>query len=223
MRTIDDEHGVRSRGGRTAAWLSALLLLGMSTAAVGELYRWVDSEGRVHFGDAVPPAAAGHDRDRVDTRTGRVTPGQRRGSDGDVDEAGAAERQLEEARAAEQARKDRVLLMTFTTERDLALAREERLSIYDTTIRMLESKCERLKSRLFELDDRIKALQESGREVPEGVAQEFRRVGRQLLEAEGIAAQKREERRLAAERLDADLARYRELKQGRERPRPQTP
>ena len=39
--------------------LAALLLAGLSTvSAAGELYKWVDKDGKVHFSDKPPPASA---------------------------------------------------------------------------------------------------------------------------------------------------------------------
>ena len=40
-------------------WLIICLLPLLPLAAAGELYRWVDDEGRVHFGDREPEQAAG--------------------------------------------------------------------------------------------------------------------------------------------------------------------
>lgn len=46
---------------KRAAWLLALLCAGLAQA---QTYRWVDQDGKVHFGDRPPPAAAGKAQER---------------------------------------------------------------------------------------------------------------------------------------------------------------
>jgi len=46
------------RRGTRGLWLVALMLVACAAQA-GALYRWTDSEGRMHFGDRPPPANAG--------------------------------------------------------------------------------------------------------------------------------------------------------------------
>lgn len=38
--------------------ISLLVLLGLPLAAAAEMYRWVDSNGQVHYSDSPPPAGA---------------------------------------------------------------------------------------------------------------------------------------------------------------------
>jgi hypothetical protein len=42
--------------------IALLMALSLSAAAssAGQLYRWVDADGRVHYGDQIPPASAQH-------------------------------------------------------------------------------------------------------------------------------------------------------------------
>lgn len=194
--------------------LSLSLSLGWACSAHAELYRWVDEHGRVHYGDYVPPRAAGQGRD-VMTGGGRVTksvPAAMSKEERDALSTRRKQDQLEQAQREKQERKDRILLMTFTTERDLRIAHEERVRIYDTTIRLLERKVENLASRLLKLEDELDFFEKNDREVPDQLVKDSGVVSRQLLESRTYLDQKKVERREIVDQFEADLARYRELK-----------
>jgi hypothetical protein len=111
---------------------TALLLLGMQAGIAGT-FRWVDEDGRVHYSDSVPAEKV---------RLGyKVYDGE--GRQISVVEAAKTESERIEAErqatlAAEQERRDRALLATFTSEEDLEVARDERLATLDSAILLAE-------------------------------------------------------------------------------------
>ena len=52
-------------------FLLLFLLISMTSVAQADMYRWVDSEGRIHVSDTLPPAAARFGYDILTTQ-GRV-------------------------------------------------------------------------------------------------------------------------------------------------------
>lgn len=109
------------------------LLPGMAAAAGKPLYRWVDEQGRVHYGDKIPPVAAKREIGELDN-TGRVRAVRPR--ELTADEAKAAEAANLLAKQQEQQRKitaahDKSLLDTYDTVQQLEHARDEQLSLID--------------------------------------------------------------------------------------------
>jgi hypothetical protein len=194
--------------------LSLALVLGWAGPADAELYRWVDEHGRVHYGDYVPPRAAGQGRDVMNSN-GRVTK-KVRGAVSEEEREELRKRleqeEIERIKREEQERKDRILLMTFTTERDLRIAHEERIRMFDTTIRLLERKVGKISDKLVDLDKEVARYEKAGREVPDQLVKDLGVLSRQLTETRTYLDQKKVERQEIVDRFEADLTRYRELK-----------
>src|ERR671914_446555 len=100
----------------------AALLAGVKWVDAGA-YRWVDAEGRVHYSDAIPAEQVRSGYRLYDEEGRQVS----------VVDAARTEQEIQralerEAKAAEQARRDRILLATFTSEEDLKFVRDDRLA-----------------------------------------------------------------------------------------------
>jgi hypothetical protein len=60
MRPIDTSDAPRGRHPARALWLAAglVLLIGATTPADADVYKWVDTQGHVHYSDLPPPGDA---------------------------------------------------------------------------------------------------------------------------------------------------------------------
>lgn len=85
-------------------FLFALLALSLSSAVCAEMYRWVDSQGHVHYSDAPPPAGAKSSK-TIDTPTSGA-PAQATKSK-TLQEKDMEFRQRQTAQAEAQAKKDK--------------------------------------------------------------------------------------------------------------------
>ncbi len=111
----------------TAATLCLALLYlcaGATTSwADGAVYKWVDDQGIVHYGDSIPPQYAQKESSQLNAEG--VTIGHRAG-------AKSLAEQATEASAAEAATRqkqhDTFLLATYTSVKDIEQLRDERLS-----------------------------------------------------------------------------------------------
>ncbi|TXT18649.1 MAG: hypothetical protein FD132_2033 [bacterium] len=104
--------------------LASLVMPGAAQAQT--TYRWVDEQGRVHYGDVMPSKDAGLGNVELD-KQGRVkkeTP-RTRLSPEERARLEAEERRREEARRLEEARqrRDRALVTTYVNEAEIDLAR----------------------------------------------------------------------------------------------------
>lgn len=135
----------------TGACAAILCLAVAAEAGGGKLYRWVDDEGNVHFTDRMPADETDKEHAVMD-ESGAVleekeTLEEERAQRADREAKEAAEgRSAEERRQAreEQRRADRVILRTFTTERDIHLTREDRVGAIEVQIRFLDHGIEQL-------------------------------------------------------------------------------
>lgn len=127
------------------------------------------------------------------------------------------ERRVERSRQreVELARiRDRALLATFTTEEDLIRTRDDRVGMIDGLISRLDDRIRILSERLDVVDKRV-MMQEQNR--GEGQAQaslyeEQKSIQRNIENAWSLIDAKAAERADVADKFDADLLRYRELK-----------
>ena len=144
------------------------ILLTSSFAAQAKMYKWVDEEGQMHFGDKIPPQYQVKAHDELNS-SGVVT--QHRKAAKTVEEK-AEEYRLERERkkvALELKRKqqrDRVLLDTYTTERDLVVARDSRIEAIESQINLAETIINDSTKKLEALEKKITQIKASNREVP---------------------------------------------------------
>lgn len=133
-----------------APLLLTLFLAQGSALAGKQMYRWVDAQGKVHYGDTIPPEYANQGNAEL-SKSGRVvkqtppapTPEQLRARQ----EAEAREREARE-KAEEQRRRDRALLASYTTLDELDLAERRNLEAVDVQIKSHELRIKSVQGRL---------------------------------------------------------------------------
>ncbi len=197
----------------TALLACLLVIASLPDSSQAGLYKWVDEQGNVHYGDR-PPADpdTGHQRYNeqgvvVDSKPAALTEAER-------EAARAAERRRRQQAEREAARqlRDRVLLETFTTERDLLLARDDRIGALDATIALSAKHLNNWNDKLARVEGQIADLAEQSEDAPQLLLDERASLRRKIAGAEKFSAQKIAERSALAEQFEADISRYRELR-----------
>jgi hypothetical protein len=146
-------------------------------------FKWVDENGKVHYGDSVPPEYAKIDRDvlnsqgvKVGSEEGEITPEER---------AAMAKKKAEEdarlAAKAEVARRDRMLLQTYLSVADIEDLRDRRLELLESQIKVTELYLANLRKRLTQLKDEASNYKpyterENAPPVPETLASDISRT-----------------------------------------------
>lgn len=114
-----------------------------------KLYRWVDKDGVVHYGDSIPAEYAELERQVVNDHgiTVDVMAAKK------TDEELAEERRQEELREARemQRRADQALLATYLTVDEIELHRDRRVELFQAQARVTELYLSNLKRRLQKL------------------------------------------------------------------------
>lgn len=136
-----------------ALTLAAWLVPAAAGAAEQEqkLYRWVDENGIVHYGDSVPPEYA--DADKQILNEHGITLGVVRGKK--TPEELAEERRQQElaGQREEQRRQDQALLATYLSVDEIIMHRDRRVELFKAQARVTELYIRNLERRLERLQE----------------------------------------------------------------------
>jgi len=204
----------------TRLLLPALLLALLAGAADAQtekkkLYRWVDKNGQVHYGDSVPPEYAEQDREilnrqglPVGREEGTVTP-----------EEAAAKAAADKAARDEQKRKlrDRVLLQTYQSVKELEILRDNRLELVDAQLTIQEQSLSNLRAQRAHIERMAARYAPVNKNpdappLPEEVVADLEQSASDIVTQEGNLVKRRVERENIRQNFEADIKRYQELR-----------
>lgn len=201
--------------------LIPLLLLSMfcSLPAHAKMYKWVDENGQTHFGDKIPTRYLNKEHKELNEQGATIKKHKA---------AETEEQKLERLREEhaekerqklieEQARRDREIMDTYTTERDLVAAREARLDAVASQLQLSESIIKDAQRKLDLTEKQISQIKASGRAVPQNISDKMEREQKQLETYKKVAAGHMENRDKINQQFDAYLKRFRELKADQQR------
>lgn len=195
-----------------ASALLVVVSLGPSVVN-GRLYRWVDQNGEVYYSDRVPPAYSQRQRevfnDKGDFLSTVRAPKTQAELARAAREAEIEARRLESEQA--QQRRDRVLLETFGSVAELGIARDERIAIVDSHMRLIEGKIRKLGERWSELGARVKVLRQNGKPIVPRLAGEVDRLRKAIKSEQRRLQAKRQEREQIQTRFESDIERFLKL------------
>jgi len=192
----------------------ALLALGTVAAQAGTIECWRNDEGVRECGNSVPPKYS-QKRIEVLDEHGMVIE-VRPAAKTKAELAKEAQRKkAEKARKkhqAEQARKDEVLLSTFTSEHDIAMARDDKLQAIDGIINVTQGTVKILQDKLEGLQKQAADIERAGRNPPKHLLDQMADVKRQIQSKQAFIDKRRKEKAAVRKEYAADMKRFRELK-----------
>ncbi|MDH3759678.1 MAG: DUF4124 domain-containing protein [Gammaproteobacteria bacterium] len=209
----------------SAIWKTPLLIvvasLCMFTGGVdaAALYKWIDEDGQIRYSDRLPATQVKKKHQQLNSQG--VVVGTTEAAKSEEELAAEAEaKRIAEEQAAEEARlnqiqyeKDQVLLLTFSSERELELARDDRLEVLDSVIRLITKNITSTQKTLQELETSADQNYTSkGKEVPGGLAQKIEHFTRKIESRTDQLLLKVEEKDRINQQFEHDLARFRELR-----------
>ena len=190
------------------------ILFSSSFAAQAKMYKWVDENGQMHFGDKIPPQYQVKEHQELNEH-GVVTKHKEAAK---TPQQKAEERRLERERkklAAEEKKKkqrDRVLLDTYTTERDLIVARDSRLEAVDSQINLAESIINDSNKNIESLETQIEQIKATNREVPEELYQRLDIEKKQVEVQSGVMKNHKKRHDEISEQFNGYIERFKVLK-----------
>lgn len=190
-----------------------LALACANSALAGRIVCWTNDEGVRECGSSVPPQYIDKRREILNERgmVVHVTPAakteEQRAEEERLAKLAEQERQREEAKR----REDEILLKTFTTERDVLIARDSKIAAIESVIGITSSNVASLQHDMEEQQRRAANFERRGKPVPDELLEEMRVTKRRIAEKEAIIQQKRQEQDAIRAQYDADLERFRKL------------
>jgi hypothetical protein len=195
--------------------ITAALCAFSSLANAGGLYKWIDEDGRIRYSDRLPAAQAKKKHQQLNTQGMVLSTTEAAKSKDEL----AAKLKLEEEQAAQaeldkvQNKKDQVLLLTFSNENEIGLARNDRIEVLDSVIQLINKSLLATQKTLGQLQTSAEQNYLSkSKEVPGGLAQKIEHFARKMELRNAQLELKITEKDKINERYKADLARFRLLK-----------
>ncbi|MBA2408233.1 MAG: hypothetical protein H0V62_00090 [Gammaproteobacteria bacterium] len=183
-----------------------VLLFGVKLVDAGS-YRWVDAQRDVHYGDSVPAEQVRMGYGVYDTYWRELS----------VVEAARSKQDIElalkrDAKAAEQARRDRILLATFTSEEDIKFVRNDRLASLNSAILITQEKLAELQLQHAGLEAQAQSYDKKKEPVPAVVTEGLERLSANMTNLQTSRIATLREKRMLEKTFAADLGRFRKLK-----------
>lgn len=203
----------------TVLLICAGLCVFSGRASAAALYKWVDENGQIRYSDRLPPAQSKKKHQQLNSQ-GVVLSTTEAAKSAEELAAEAEARRIEEEQKAVDAKlkeaqdkKDRVLLLTFSNENELGLARKDRIEVLDSVIQLINKSITSTSQTLDELQTRAeKNFTSKGNDVPGGLAQKIEHFTRKIENRNAQLELKMFEKGKINEQYELDLARYRFLK-----------
>jgi uncharacterized protein DUF4124 len=193
----------------------ALLVPLVAGAQESKVYRWVDAEGNVYFGDSVPPEFAEFPKEVLNERG--VTVGNLEGKK--TEEQKEAERLATKRRVAQelQQRADQALLATYLTVEEILMHRDRRIELFQAQSRVTELYLSNLESRLATLRSDASKYQPYSEApdapmIPEALAKDLRRTKETISRHKRNLKKFKTDEQQIVERFDGDISRFKILK-----------
>jgi hypothetical protein len=185
-----------------------------SSGSAKTLYKWVDENGEVHYGDSVPPQYAKQERHVLNERGVEVGKLEAEKTD--------AQRAAEEAlrQAATNARqRDQILLTTYVSAEQIEQLRDQRLDLIEGQVKVTSQYLDSLRGRLKNLETQAQLFRpystKSGTgPLPDQLAEDLVRTASDIRAQERNLAGKRTEEATLREQFQSDIERYKQLTGG---------
>lgn len=184
-----------------------------------QLYKWVDADGVVHFGDAIPADAADREKQVLNAQGVQVGTIAGRPTAEEAARAAAARAADEQAHAAQlhDRERDQHLLATYLSVEEIEALRDRRVEILDAQARVTEQYLGHLREHEHQILLQLQhfkpyATQATAIPIPDRVAEDLVRTENDAINQLRNLDVKRQEALHMKEQFDADIARFRELK-----------
>jgi len=207
-------YGKRNTIGLLVATAAVVAMCGTAGAAT---YKWTDDQGVVHYSDKVPPEAVSKGATVLD-KQGRPTKKIEPAPTPEQLKAREAAEEDQRARAKveqDQARKDRALMQSYTTEAEIDIAKNRALSTLDAQIKSAQTYSADLTRRQQDLKKRKASF--GDKPIPIDLERDLTNVDIELSRETALIKQKTEEVAAVSAKYDTEKKRWQEIKADQQR------
>ena len=184
-------------------------------AAAAQSYRCTSKDGKKYYGQSVPPACLGQPVEQLNAQ-GMVIKrfdAQASAAERAQKEAEEEERKKREIVTKEEGRRNRALLATYTSEKDIDNARGRALKDNEIAVKDIERRIGAIKDRQKELTKELDFYQGKNK-PPAKLNQDIKNAEIDLSAQESLLAAKKKEVDSINAKYDDDKKRYAELTRG---------
>lgn len=134
--------------------IAVVLACCIAPAGAEQLFKWVDDNGVVHYGDAVPAEASRQERHVLNEQGVTLRVLQRAKTREEIAAMADAQAEIERQRRHEvvQAERDRILLDTYLSEDEIEMLRDRRILALEARIGLTRHYLDNLRMRWDELE-----------------------------------------------------------------------
>ena len=200
---------------KISASLIIIALALAPVAAEAQSYRCTGKDGKKYYGQSIPPACLGMPVEQLNAQ-GMVTKRYDAAASAAEREKKAAEedeRKKREATTKEEGRRNRALLATYTSEKDIDEARARALKENEAAVQDIDRRIAPLKKHQDELKKELDFFQGKNK-PPVKLSADIRNSEFDIKTQEDLMAAKKKEVALINSRYDDDKKRYGELTKG---------
>jgi hypothetical protein len=197
-----------------AAAIAAMFAL-LPIAAEAQSYRCTGKDGKKYYGQSVPPQCLGQPVEQLNAQ-GMVTKRIDAAASAAEREKKAAEeedRKKREVISKEEGRRNRALLATYTSEKEIESARARALQENQLAVKDVESKIALLKKRKADLTKELDFFQGKNK-PPAKLGQDIKNTEIDITAQESLLTAKKKEVDSINAKYDDDKRRYLELTKG---------
>ncbi|MDD5240789.1 MAG: DUF4124 domain-containing protein [Sulfuricella sp.] len=198
-----------------------LILMLLSFPAAAKVYKWVDENGKTHFGDTIPPQYANQGNVELNKKgmvikqtDAALTPEQRKAKEEEL-----AKKAEEIRKKEEQKRRDSALLNTYTTEKEIDLVRDRNLQQGTLQVQGIELRIKQVQPRLSEAHKKADAFKARNKPVPVYLQQEIQDTEKEMRHLQEMVKQRQQEMEDVRARFEDDKMRFHELHQAGSNPK----
>lgn len=170
----------------------------------------MDSNGHVQYGDTLPVTYQKSGAAEL-SKQGQVIKRTASASEREVEAARLAEQAKQKRAADEQARMDRALTSTYTTEAEIDLARDRALAHHELAIKGAEVRAKVVAANLKDLKTRAASLTQAKKPIPPNLQMQLDQIQSERNELYRTIVQNKDAMVKVREKYDADKARFKVL------------
>lgn len=197
-------------------WGFLLVVLAVAQPAWAKMYKWVDEQGKTHYGDTIPAQYAGQGNTELSKKgmlvkktDAALTEEQRKAK-----EETLAKQKSEDQKSLDAERRDKALINTYTSEKEIDLTRNRHLQAVDAIIQTSQAGLKALQAKMDGHRKQAAGFAASKKPVPKDIADEIKVAEQEMLRLQGMIKRKQQEQAEISAKFEADKQRFRELTQG---------
>lgn len=187
--------------------ITLFLMNGWASADSKRIKKWVDEKGVTHYGDVLSPEYAGEKTTEMNSQ-GITVKRKETTSNPKSKQADKAKEQTE------QERRDKALLGSFTTAREIDLARDRNLQMDRTNIQSLKLRLTDAEKRLEKTNASMAEFSKNKKPVPADLAEDRKNQQADISKIKEQIVKKQADMDETYARFENDKKRFIELKSG---------